>query len=380
MSKRLTEAYTRTVRKPGRHSFPNESGQCLVVSPKLRKRWVQRLTIGGKSTDLGLGGYPLVSLKEAREKAQANRKLARAGANPRVAQHSVPTFAEAAEKVIAFNRPTWRNAKHAAQWSSTLETYTFSHFGEKPVDEISSGDVMNALTPIWTAKPETARRVRQRTSAVMKWAIANNFRPDNPAGEAIEAALPKTPRIRAHMAALPYAEVPATLESIRASTARPATRLALEFLILTATRSGEVRAAAWDEIGLDSHVWTIPAARMKAGREHRVPLSTWAREILEEARSLDAGSGLVFPSPQGKPLSDMSMTALLRRLEIPCVPHGFRSSFRDWAAECTDTPHAVMEAALAHTVPNATEAAYFRSDLFERRCRLMDQWAEYLGG
>jgi integrase len=248
------------------------------------------------------------------------------------------------------------------------------------VDEISSGDVMNALTPIWTAKPETARRVRQRTSAVMKWAIANNFRPDNPAGEAIEAALPKTPRIRAHMAALPYAEVPATLESIRASTARPATRLALEFLILTATRSGEVRAAAWDEIGLDSHVWTIPAARMKAGREHRVPLSTWAREILEEARSLDAGSGLVFPSPQGKPLSDMSMTALLRRLEIPCVPHGFRSSFRDWAAECTDTPHAVMEAALAHTVPNATEAAYFRSDLFERRCRLMDQWAEYLGG
>ena len=379
MSKRLTEAYARTARKPGRHTFPNENGLCLVVSPKRSKRWVQRLTVEGKNTDLGLGGYPLVSLKEAREKAQANRKLARAGADPRVAGRSVPAFAEATERVIAFNRPTWRNAKHAAQWAATLKTYVFPHFGDRPVDEISSADVMNALTPIWTVKPETARRVRQRISAVMKWAIANNFRPDNPAGEAIEAALPKTPRLKAHMAALPYADVPAALDAIRASTASPATRLALDFAVLTAARSGEVRAARREEVSLDSRVWTVPAARMKAGREHRVPLSARATEILEEARSLDDDPGLIFPGRSGRPLSDMTFTALLRRLNIPCVPHGFRSSFRDWAAECTDAPWAVMEAALAHTVPNATEAAYFRSDLFEKRRDLMQQWAEYLG-
>ncbi len=377
MSKRLTEAYARTVRKPGRHTFPNEDGLCLVVSPSLRKRWVQRLMIGGSSTDLGLGGYPLVSLKEAREKAQANRKSARSGRDPREQKRteSVPTFAEAVGRVIAFNHPTWANAKHASQWAATLRTYASPYFGDRSLDDISSADVMKALTPIWTDKPETARRVRQRISAVMKWAMANGFRTDNPAGDAIEAALPKTPRVKTHMPALSYAEVPQALEVIRKSTARPVTRLALEFLILTAARSGEVRVAKWDEISGD--VWTIPAARMKARREHRVPLSRRASEILAQARELGVGGVLIFPSLGGKPMSDMTLTSLLRRLRISCVPHGFRSSFRDWAAECTDTPHAVMEAALAHVVGNSTEAAYFRSDLFERRRGLMDAWATY---
>jgi integrase len=373
---KLTDRAVRTLKERGRYGDGNTL--YLVVTPGGSKQWVQRLTIGGKSTDLGLGGYPLVSLREARDKAWTNRKLARSGADPRTAQRRVPTFVEAAGTVIEFNRPTWRNAKHAAQWFSTLETYTFPHFGEKPVDEISSGDVMNALTPIWTAKPETARRVRQRVSAVMKWAIANNFRPDNPAGEAVEAALPKTPGIKAHMAALHYTEVPAVIGAVRSSGALPATKLSLEFLVLTAARSGEVRLAAWEEMDPEARTWVISAGRMKARREHRVPLPNRALTILEEAQPLGCLSGLVFPAASGKPLSNMTHGKLLRKLGVDCVPHGFRSSFRDWASEQTDTPHAVMEAALAHTVPNAVEAAYARSDLFDRRRELMGAWEAYL--
>ncbi len=373
----LTAARVRTEKRPGRY-FDGQ-GLYLQVDPSGARRWLQRIVIRGKRTDLGLGGWPLVSLAEGREKALENRRIARSGGDPRMEKRDVPTFAEAAAEVIELNRPTWRNTKHAAQWGSTLKTYALPYFGSRPVDEVSGADVMKALTPIWTSKPETARRVRQRIGAVMKWAIANGFRPDNPAGD-IETALPKTPRVKAHMAALPYAEVPAALASIRVSTARPATRLALEYLVLTAARSGEVRAAVWNEISVEACVWTIPAERMKAGREHRVPLPNRALEILDEARSLESDFGLVFPSPRGKPFSDMAMTALLRRLDVPCVPHGFRSSFRDWAAEQTDAPHAVMEAALAHIVGNSTEAAYFRSDLFERRRTLMAQWAEYLIG
>ena len=378
MSNSLTEAYARTARKPGRHSFPKEDGLCLLVSSSLSKRWVQRLTIRGRSTDLGLGGYPLVSLREAREKAQVNRKLARAGMDPRAAQRSVPTFAEAAERVIEFNRPTWSSIKHAQQWAATLGTYVFPYFGDCPVDLVSGADVMNALTPIWTAKPETARRVRQRISAVMKWAIANNFRSGNPAGEAIDAALPRTLRFRAHHRALHYAEVPAVIGAVRSSGATPVTKLSLEFLVLTAARSGEVRLAAWEEMDPEARTWVISAGRMKARREHRVPLSGRALAILEEAQSPGSRSGLVFPAASGKPLSHITHGKLLQRLGVDCVPHGFRSSFRDWAAEQTDTPHAVMEAALAHIVSNAVEAAYARSDLFDRRRRLMDEWDAYL--
>ncbi len=378
MSNSLTEAYARTARKPGRHSFPREDGLCLLVSSSLSKRWVQRLTIRGRSTDLGLGGYPLVSLREAREKAQVNRKLARAGMDPRAAQRSVPTFAEAAERVIEFNRPTWSNIKHAQQWVATLGTHVFPYFGDCPVDLVSSGDVMNALTPIWTAKPETARRVRQRISAVMKWAIANNFRSGNPAGEAIDAALPRTLRFRAHHRALHYAEVPAVIGAVRSSGATPVTKLSLEFLVLTAARSGEVRLAAWEEMDPEARTWVISAGRMKARREHRVPLSGRALAILEEAQPLGRSSGLVFQAASGKPLSHTTHGKLLQRLGVDCVPHGFRSSFRDWAAEQTDSPHSVMEAALAHIVSNAVEAAYARSDLFDRRRRLMDEWDAYL--
>ncbi len=246
---------------------------------------------------------------------------------------------------------------------------------------ITSADVLGVLTPIWTDKPETARRVRQRIGVLMDWAIAQGYRDDNPAGAALAAVLPKLPRTAAHHKALPYAQVPHAVRTIRDSSASRMSKLALEFLVLTASRSGEVRQATWDEVDLDALVWTIPADRMKAGREHRVPPAERAADILTGARQVVPGVGLIFPSRQaGETLSDMTFTALLRRLSIPAVPHGFRSSFRDWVPECTDAPQAVMESALAHVVSNATEAAYFRFDLFERRRVLMDQWATFVGG
>ena len=361
--------------------YADGNGLYLLVDPSGAKRWVQRIVIRGKRRNLGLGGCATVSLHEAREKAIANRKLAREGGDPIAEKHrrAVPTFAEAARQVIDFHRPTWSNAKHVYQWEMTLSAYAFPRLGALPVDEVSGQDVLSALTPIWTAKPETARRVKQRISAVMDWAVANGFRTDNPAGKAISQALPRRPRIATHHRTVPYSEVGEVLRSVRESYAALVTKLSFEFLVLTAARSGEVRQARWEEVDSGSETWTVPAERMKAGREHRVPLSGRALEVLDGARSLDSKSILIFPAPRsGGALSDMTHRNLLRKLGIDAVPHGFRSSFRDWAAERTDTPHAVMEAALAHVVANTTEAAYARSDLFERRRRLMAQWAEYL--
>ena len=372
----LTAARVRTEKRSGR--YQDGQGLYLQVDPSGARRWLQRIVIRGKRTDLGLGGWPLVSLSAAREKAMENRRIARVGGDPRTEKRDVPTFAEAAAEVIKLNLPTWKNTKHAAQWGSTLRTYVFPHFGSRLVTQVSGSDVMKALTLIWTAKPETARRVRQRISAVMKWAIANNYRLDNPAGDAIEAVLPKTSRTQAHHKALHYAAVPAAMRAVQAAKVTESSKLCLAFQVLTASRPGEARQARWSEVDIGARTWTIPSERMKADREHRVPLSERAMAILADARRLDDGSGLVFPSRSGRPLSDMTHRKLLRTLDIDCVPHGFRSSFRDWAAEKTDAPHAVMEAALAHVVGDSTEAAYFRSDLFERRRTLMDQWAEYL--
>ena len=236
------------------------------------------------------------------------------------------------------------------------------------------------LIPIWHDKPETARRVRQRIGAVMKWAVAMGYRPDNPAADALGQALGRQRAVVQHMRALPHSAVADAIATVRASQALVTTKDAFELLVLTAARSGEVRLATWDEVDLDAAVWTIPAARMKAKRDHRVPLSGRTLAILHDARRRSDGTGLVFRSPRGKPLSDMTLSKLIKELGIAAVPHGFRSSFRDWAAERTNTPREVVEAALAHTVRNPTEAAYARSDLFERRRRLMDDWAAYLTG
>ena len=383
----LTDMEIRNYKTPGR--YPDGATLYLVVWPSGSKSWVQRLTIGGRRIDLGLGGYPTISLAQARRKAQENRSLARSGGNPIAEKReaamaaAMPTFEALARQHIAENSHTWRNAKHRAQWLSTLETYAFPTIGAVKVNEITRKQVVDALLPIWRTKAETARRVRQRIQAVMGRAMALEYIDFNPAGDAINGALARMPRVRAHQRALPYRELPAALQAVLESTATPSVKLAFELLALTACRSGEVRGMTWQEVDWETETWTIPAERMKTPRPHRVPLSSHALAVLRKARTLSGGDGIdiVFPGPRsGRALSDATFSRRLQELKLDFVPHGMRSTFRDWAAEQTDAPHAVMETALAHTVGNATEAAYARSDLFELRRGLMDKWGAYLEG
>ena len=384
-NEKLSDLKVRNLKTPGR--YPDGATLYLVVWPSGSKSWVQRLTIGGRRADLGLGGYPAMSLAQARRKAQDNRALAKSGGDPLAEKReeavvaAMPTFEALARQHITEHRHAWRNSKHAAQWLSTLEAYAFPIIGAAKVNEITRRQVVDILSPIWHTKAETARRVRQRIRAVMDRAVAMEYVDYNPAGDAINGALTKMPRVRAHHRALPYQELPAALEAVRGSTGSPSVKLAFEMLALTACRSGEVRGMTWDEVDLEKATWAVPATRMKAGKLHRVPLSLRALAILRESHSLNQGDGIVFPAPRsGGIISDMAFTQMLRRLGLDFVPHGLRSSFRDWAAEQTDAPHAVMETALAHTVGNATEAAYARSDLFDLRRGLMEKWSAFLEG
>ena len=384
--KALSAAFCRTVAQSGRYADGN--GLYLHVDPSGARRWVQRLVIHGRSRALGLGSYALVSLAEAREKALANRKAAREGGDPladRRRSEGIPTFEEAVEQVIAIHGEAWRAGKTPKQWRASLREHVLPHLGGKSVDQVTTADVMTVLLPLWTRKHAMARSVRQRIGTVMRWAIAQGYRSDNPAGDAVTAALPKRPVLVQHRAALPHGEVAAAVAAVQRSAAWVGVKLAFEFLVLTAARSGEARGATWDEVDLVARVWTIPAARMKAQREHRVPLCGRAAGVLREAEQLRGVAarpefaGLVFPSVRGKALDDAAVSKLIRDLGIAAVPHGFRSSFRDWAAEETDHPREVVEAALAHKVRNQVEAAYARSDLFARRRHLMDDWGAYLG-
>ena len=379
----------RTLKSPG--MYADGQGLYLRVDPSGARRWVQRVLVRGKRRNLGLGGWPAVSLAEAREQAIVNLQVIRAGGDPLAIKRreAMPTVAEAAAKVIELNRPTWTNEKHTYQWGMTFSKYVNPIIGSLLVGDVTSADALAVLTPIWTSKHETARRIRQRIGAVMDWAVAQGYRQDNPAGEALSKVLPRMPKTKAHQPALPYIEVSAAVRTFYGSDADRATKLSFELLVLTATRSTEVRLAEWDEVDWLSMTWTIPAGRMKGRkgqrREHRVPLSPRALEILLSARALGDGSGIIFPSPlTGGPISNNTHRKRMQDLDFKAldgryaVPHGFRSSFRDWASEQTNAPHAVMEAALAHTIPSATEAAYARSDLFDRRRVLMQQWADYL--
>lgn len=379
--KRLTAATVRTLSEPG--FYGDGHGLYLKMDTNGSKRWVQRIVIGDKRRDIGLGSASLVSLAEAREAALQNRKLARAGGDPLEAKRrsaGILTFKEAAEQVHDLSKPTWRNEKHGQQWLNTLTTYAFPHFGNKRVDTISSADVLGALSPIWNSHPETARRVKQRIGTVFKWTMAKGLRTDNPA-ETITKALPKHDRSKVqHRKALPYDQVGAALTKVRNSEASSTTKLVFEFMVLTATRSGEARGATWSEVDLDRAEWTIPSDRMKAKKPHRVPLPNRCLAILKEAEKLrEEGSDLVFPGAvEGKPLSDMTLSKLVKELGIAAVPHGFRSSFRDWAGEQTNHPREVVEFALAHVIKDKAEAAYARSDLFEKRRLLMMDWGKYL--
>ena len=339
--------------------------------------------VQGHRRDIGLGGVQLVSLAEAREKAHRCRKIAREGGDPvaemRKARIVVPTFADAAQAVHAEHVRTWKNKKHGAQWINTLTEYAIPIIGDKRVDDISTPDVLNVLSRIWLSKPETARRVKQRIGTVMDWAKAAGFRSaDNPV-VGVAKGLPKQPDRRAHHATLPYSEIPVFVSRLQASGDSEITKLAFEFLILTAARTSEVLGAIWDEIDFGNKVWSIPGARMKMGREHRVPLASRSVEILRRAKELPAGSDFVFPGrSHGKPLSNMVFLMVLRRMGLDVTAHGFRSAFRDWAAECTNFPNDVCEMALAHTIRNKTEAAYRRGDLLERRVPLMEGWATHV--
>ncbi|SEH96704.1 tyrosine-type recombinase/integrase [Paracoccus alkenifer] len=376
---KLTATGIRNLSTPGKYGDGN--GLFLVVAASGAKRWVQRITIRGKRCDLGLGPLSSVSLAEARELAARNRKEALAGGDPlrdKREAAAVMTFEEAAREVHRLHLPTWRNVKHGKDFITSLEMYAFPRIGHIRVSDVTAADVLGVLTPIWTVKHETARRVRQRIGTVLKWAVAKGWRQDNPA-DAITTALPKVPKVQAHRVALPYDKVADFLTALRGCGAMPQTRWAIEFLILTAMRSLEVRDATWDEIDLDAATWTIPADRMKMKRPHRVPLSPRAVAILKEARALFGGTGRLFPGmKKGRPLSDVTLSKTVKGLGFPVDIHGFRTSFRTWAQEKTGFPREVAEASLAHLVGSEVERAYSRSDLFDKRRRLMNAWAAYV--
>jgi integrase len=379
--KALTSVRVNNLSKPGRYGDGN--GLYLVVDPSGAKRWVLRTVVQGKRRDIGLGGLRLVSLAEARTKAIEYRKLAREGGNPiearRKARTTVPTFAEAAQSTMEQHRAGWKDEKHPAQWINTLKAYAFPAMGQKRVDQIETSDVLRALSPIWLSKPETARRVRQRIKVVLDWAKAAGHRSgDNPV-EGVNRGLPRQNDKGSHFAAIPYADVPDFVKKLPDVPTSQYARLGFEFLILTAARTNEVLKAEWTEVDFDKAVWTIPPVRMKAGREHRVPLAPRALALLRSASEIKDGSQLIFPGRKaGEPMSNMVFLMMLRRLQVSFTAHGFRSAFRDWASECTNFPREVCEMALAHSIRDKTEAAYRRGDLFEKRSELMTAWANYI--
>ncbi|MGI9435850.1 MAG: tyrosine-type recombinase/integrase, partial [Geminicoccaceae bacterium] len=348
--KSLTAVKVRAIKHPGRYA--DGGGLYLEVDPSGAKRWFLRTMVQGRRCHIGLGGTSVVSLAEAREAALATRKVAKAGGDPladrRKAKRVVPTFEDAARKVHEEHAPAWKNAKHGQQWINTLRDYVFPIIGNRRVDQIDSADVLKVLSTIWLAKPETARRVKQRVKTVLDWCRANHFRSGENPIEGIAKALPKQPKKDSHHTALPYSEIAAFITRLRNGNAGEIVKLAFEFTILTAGRTGEVLGARWDEI--EGDVWTVPAERMKAGREHRVPLSPRCIEILNKVRSLSGNQHYIFPGKsRGKPLSNMSFLMILRRMDLKITGHGFRSAFRDWAAERTNFPRDVCEMALAHT-------------------------------
>jgi integrase len=378
---------------PGLHYVGGVPGLALQVSPSGARSWVLRVVIGSRRRDMGLGAYSQsgMTLARAREAALAAREKIKAGIDPieqgraarsalKAAQASAVSFEQAARAYIDAHESSWRNAKHAQQWRNTLETYAYPLIGSLLARDVDKEHVLSVLSPIWASKTETASRVRSRIESVLSFAMQANYRPEglNPArwrGN-LDKLLANPGKIAKseHHAALPVADIGEFLQRLR--TVDGGGARALEFLILTAARSGEVRGATWREINLDAAVWKVPGERMKGGREHRVPLSPAAVKLLRGLPRI-AGTELVFPGARSGPLSDMTLNAVLRRLKVPAVPHGFRSTFRDWVSEHTNYPNEVAEMALAHAIGDKVEAAYRRGDMFDRRRQMMNAWAAF---
>lgn len=389
---KLTQFKIDRLKTPG--IYGDGAGLSLKVTTGGSKSWVFRYMIAGKAHWMGLGSYPDVGLADAREKAAELRKMTRQGVDPlterrkevqvlRAAIAKTITFDVAAEKFIDAHKDGWKNPKHIDQWRNTLATYVSPTIGKLDVSLIDTAHIMTILEKddFWKTKSETASRVRGRIESILDWATARKYRSgENPArwkGH-LDKLLPARTKVkkREHHPALPWVDIGSFMMSLRKQEGVAAR--AVELAILTATRSGEVRSAVWDEIDLDAGVWIVPAERMKAGKEHRIPLSTKATALLRAQKEIFP-TGFVFPGiKEGKPLSDMSLTAVLRRMERHDITvHGFRSTFRDWAAETTHYPSDMVEMALAHTIGNKVEAAYRRGDMFDKRRRLMQDWSDF---
>lgn len=376
---KLTPAKIKALQEPGRYS--DGDGLFLEVSPSGTKRWLLRIQSQGHRRDIGLGALKSAGLADAREAAAVTRKKVAQGIDPvaerKKERETVPTFRVAARQVHAEHKAGWRNGKHQDQWLKTLENYAFPAIGDRLVSEIEGPAIRDLLATIWLSKPETARRVRQRIGAVLDWSYAKGFRQSEAPMRSISKGLPRQPRKDGHFAALPYDEVPTFIAFLRERAS--AGRLALEALILTAARSGEIRFAAWPEFDLERRLWSIPGERMKMGRRHDVPLSAPMLDLLKRAEGLrQPNTKLVFPGQKRRAaLSDMTLLKVVRDAKLPVTVHGFRSAFRDWVAERTEFPSEVAEAALAHAIPNKVEAAYRRTDFLERRTLLMEEWGRF---
>jgi integrase len=379
---KLTALKIRSLAEPGWHA--DGDGLFLNVTGKATGRWVLRIQSNGRRREIGLGSLKNVSLADARDAAFVMRKKIAQGIDPvaerKQERQAIPTFRKAAELVHEEHEKAWKNGKHQNQWIATLKTYAFPKMGERLVSEIEGPLIRDVLAPIWLTKPETARRVRQRIGTVLDWSYAKGFRATEAPMRSLSKGLPRQPKKDRHFAALPYAAVPDFLEKL--GERESVGRVALEALILTAARSGEIRGATWSELDLKAALWIIPAVRMKMGRAHSVPLSTEAVALFERAKKFRAGaSDLVFPGQNvKKPLSDMTLLKILRDMNLTATVHGFRSAFRDWVAERTDYSGEIAEAALAHTVSNKVEAAYRRTDFLDKRRLLMRDWAAFCKG
>ncbi len=391
VARELSALEVSRLKAPGLVSVGVVPGLSLQISPTCSRSWILRVKVGSKRRDMGLGQYPAVTLAQAREKARQAREVIDQGQDPilnrqraqsrlKADQASAVTFEAAASAFMNAKSPEWSNPKHAAQWIATLATYAYPIIGQVHVADVKQAHVLQILEPIWVTKTETASRLRGRIENVLDWAKARGYRSDeNPARwrghlDKLLSAPEKTTRI-VHHPAVPVNDAAAFYAALHQRTGMSAR--ALEFALLTAARSGEVRHATWPELDLDAGLWVIPAERMKARKEHRVPLSKQALQILRDLPRLE-GSEFVFPAPRAGALSDMALTGVMRRMGLAFVPHGLRSTFRDWTAERTSYPRDLAEMALAHTVGNKVEAAYRRGDMLERRSALMQTWADFL--
>ena len=389
-AKELSALVVNRLKLPGNHAVGGVAGLYLYVNESNARSWILRAMVGGKRRHMGLGGFPDVTLAQAREKARQAREVIAQGTDPiaeRQANKSAllarqsleKTFRQAVQSYLEVHGDTWKNSKHRAQWNSTIETYAHPVMGHLLLRDIGQEQILQVLEPIWKSKTETASRVRGRIESVLDWATARKYRAgDNPARwkghlDKLLAAPSKVNTVKHHRA-LAVVETESFVTELRKRSGTAAR--ALEFAIFCAARSGEVRGATWSEISIEARLWTVPAARMKAGKAHRVPLSDAALLALGE-RGEKNGVDLIFPASRGKPLSDMSMTAVMRRMKVDAVPHGFRSTFRDWVGEHTNFPRELAEQALAHVLESKVEAAYRRGDALEKRRAMMNAWAVF---